>query len=70
MIIAQTAAAVLNVRLLHVNAVSKFVVTRFLLVHARGDVFLLESEHAFVAKLIAKFARELAFAGEKTRFEH
>ena len=70
MVIAETAAAAFEIRLLHVNAVAEFTVTRFLIVHAELDIFAFRSDDTFGPELLAKLASKLAVAGEKARFEH
>ena len=58
LVIAQSAAAALHVRLLHVNAVAVLRVARGLVVHPQRDVLALETTDALRAEAIAKEARD------------
>ncbi len=70
LVITQAAAAALQVRLLHINAVAKLRVPRRLVLHAQLHVFALATSHAVFSKLFAKAARQMGVAGQLTRFQH
>ncbi len=70
LVIAQAAAAALQVRLLHVDAVAKFRMPRGLVLHAQLHIFPFAAPHAVFSKLFAKAARQMRIAGQVTRFQH
>ena len=70
LVIAQTAAAPLHVRLLEIDVVRKFLVSARLVFHARGDVFPLLALHAAFPETRPEALVKLLITGEKTRFEH
>ena len=63
LIIAQPAASVFQIRLLHVNAVAEFFVAGDLVLHPHLDVFALVAGYAFGTELLTKLLGEIDITG-------
>ncbi len=70
LVIAQPAAASFHVRLLEENVVREFLMAACLILHARGDVFLLVALHTVLAELRAEVLEKLRVARQEPRLEH
>ena len=69
LVVAQAAAAVLDVRLLHIDGAPEFLVALRLVGHALGDVFVHMAGHAFRHKGGAELREKPRVPGDETRLE-
>ncbi len=69
LVVAQAAAAVLDVRLLHVDGVAEFLVALGLVADTVLDVLVLVADHAALDELAAKFLEKLLVAGDEAGLE-
>ena len=67
--IAQTAAAILDVRLLHRGRIAEFGAARRLILHARGNVFVFAALDAFGDDGLLEFFEELFVSRYEARFD-
>ena len=70
LIVAQPAAATLQIWFLQKNTVAEFFVAGDLIVHAHLDVVTFVAHNAFCAKLLPKFSSQLGVTREELRLQH